>query len=65
MLFRANFTSDSNIAMVYLLREVAEAEEFFGNSKISQGYITLAQTISDKINSLLWNSIDNDHYVCF
>eukprot|EP00026_Physarum_polycephalum_P003176 Phypoly_transcript_03186.p1 GENE.Phypoly_transcript_03186~~Phypoly_transcript_03186.p1 ORF type:complete len:799 (+),score=113.91 Phypoly_transcript_03186:67-2463(+) len=59
---RANFTSDSNIAMVYLLTEIAEAETFFGNSALAATRLALAESISNRINELLWSS-QNDHYI--
>jgi hypothetical protein len=59
---RSNYTSDSNIALVYLLREIAEAETFFGNSALAATRIALASAVSIKINQLLW-STENDHYI--
>jgi hypothetical protein len=49
--------------MVYLLREVAEAEAFFGNNQLAQSRLDLAQAISNAVNEYLWSTSENDHYV--
>jgi hypothetical protein len=60
---RSNFTSDSNVAMVYLLGEVAEAEMFFGQTALAQSRVKLAQSINASINQFLWSKTENDHYI--
>eukprot|EP01116_Phalansterium_solitarium_P023895 TRINITY_DN8585_c0_g1_i2.p1 TRINITY_DN8585_c0_g1~~TRINITY_DN8585_c0_g1_i2.p1 ORF type:complete len:774 (+),score=222.62 TRINITY_DN8585_c0_g1_i2:59-2380(+) len=59
---RNNYTSDTNVMMVYVLREVANAEEFFGRHSDALAHRSQAEAISNAINKYLW-SPDDDHYV--
>jgi hypothetical protein len=50
--------------MVYLLNELAEAEEFFGLSSEATSHLELAESFANAINKYLWSNTENDHYVC-
>jgi len=59
---RQNFTADTNVALVYLLQQIAEAQEFFGNTSRAIQLRTLADSFVAAINNRLW-STQNDHYI--
>jgi len=45
------------------LNQLAEAEEFFGNSTKAEQFRTLAGNLVDAINLHLWSKTENDHYI--
>lgn len=60
---RANYTTDSNAAMVYLLGMLADAEAFLGNATGAAFYNQTAQNIAAAMNNALWDTTSNDHFL--
>jgi hypothetical protein len=60
---REQFTSDSNAMMVGLLNEFAEAELFMGNATGAAYLRNVAANIITQMNAILWNTVENDHYI--
>ena len=58
---REGFTTDTNVLMVHVLRQMARAEVRMGGS--SRAMEQLARNVSDAVNALLWHTSDGDHYV--
>jgi len=59
---RTNYTSDTNAAMVWLLREFADAEAALGNSTGAAYYLTLATTVLQAMPRYLWHPVQQDHF---
>lgn len=63
---RSEFASDTNVYMVHLLRDVAQAFEALGSdspvASLVDTYRSLADNITEGINQHLWSG-DGDHYV--
>jgi hypothetical protein len=57
---RVGYTSDTNVAMVHLLREFAAAEGSCGQETNAKDLLALATTVEQAVNTLLWAG---DHYV--
>jgi hypothetical protein len=57
---RYNFTADTNAFMVQLLRDVADAEQFLGDTSNAASHKTMAGNIVAGINAHLWAG---DHYI--
>jgi hypothetical protein len=57
---RNNYTSDTNAFMVQLLRDVAGAERFTGDTSDATGHETMASNIVTGMNTHLWAG---DHYI--
>lgn len=58
---RANYTSDTNAAMVLLLQAMSDAETFLGNSSGAAAYAQLATTVAAAYNTYLL-APGGDHY---
>ena len=57
---RNNYTADTNAFMVRLLRDVAAAEHFTGDTGDASGHETMASNIVTGMNTHLWSG---DHYI--
>lgn len=60
---RANFTADSNAMMIGFLRQFAEAEYVVGNATGGDKLNSLADTMRDAMNALLWDDKGDDHFL--
>ena len=60
---RANFTSDSNAMMVGFLKDFAAVERAVGSIDRANALEQQAKDMGTAMNTLLWDGVDNDHYV--
>lgn len=59
---RANYTSDTNAAMVWLLREFADAERAVNNATGAALYEAVAATVLRAMPAYLWHPTQRDHF---
>ena len=60
---RSNFTAETNLFTVEVFNRFAEVEEHFGNATGAAKARAVASTLTNNINSKLWDHASNDHYV--
>eukprot|EP00755_Sulcionema_specki_P024478 Sspe_Gene.14992::Locus_5196_Transcript_2_2_Confidence_0.667_Length_4954::g.14992::m.14992 len=60
---RANFTTDSNAALVLLFNDLAEAYTAIGDTASADKYTQLASRIGRSVWANLWDTQSQDHYI--